>query len=152
VNQPVSSISTLLSVIVITKNEQNNIGDCLRGVDFAQERVVIDSGSTDQTVQIAKSLGSVVVQFDDWPGFGPQKNRALDVASGQWVLSLDADERVSPALAQEMWSRSRLPSRDSHSFVVCGSAIVAGPLIMCCDFSNAVRHDLAMIWCMKACF
>jgi glycosyltransferase involved in cell wall biosynthesis len=76
---------------------------------------VIDSGSTDQTVQIAKSLGSVVVQFDDWPGFGPQKNRALDVASGQWVLSLDADERVSPALAQEILSVLQQAQHDVES-------------------------------------
>jgi glycosyltransferase involved in cell wall biosynthesis len=60
--------------------------------------VVVDSGSTDDTVQIAQSYGARVTQTADWPGFGPQKNRALDLATGDWVFSIDADERVTPAL------------------------------------------------------
>jgi glycosyltransferase involved in cell wall biosynthesis len=91
-----------LSVIVITRNERANIADCLLSVDFADEVVVVDNASTDGTAEIAKSLGAKVTVQSDWPGFGPQKNRALDLACGDWVLSLDADERVTPALRDEI--------------------------------------------------
>ncbi len=87
---------------MITKNEANNIGDCLRSVRFADQVVVLDSGSTDETVQIARSMGADVSISPDWQGFGVQKNRALDAATGDWVLSLDADERVTPELSQEI--------------------------------------------------
>lgn len=90
-----------LSVIIITKNEAHCIGDCLRSVSFADEVIVLDSGSSDETVNICQSLGARV-ESADWPGFGPQKNRALDYASGDWVLSLDADEIVSDALRDEI--------------------------------------------------
>ncbi|QUS39273.1 glycosyltransferase family 2 protein [Tardiphaga alba] len=85
-----------LSLIVITKNEEASIGRCLASVDFADEIIVVDSGSTDRTVAIAESLGAKVVATPDWPGFGPQKARALDLARGAWVLSLDADEWIEP--------------------------------------------------------
>nr|WP_319563413.1 glycosyltransferase family 2 protein [uncultured Rhodoferax sp.] len=91
-----------LSVIVITHNEQANIGDCLKGLDFADEIIVVDSSSTDQTADIARRLGAQVHVTPDWPGFGPQKNRALALAKGQWVLSLDADERVTQELRHEI--------------------------------------------------
>jgi glycosyltransferase involved in cell wall biosynthesis len=87
-----------LSVILITNNEAHNIGGCLESVAFADEVVVVDSGSTDGTVALAQSRGARVVSTSDWPGFGPQKNRALDYATGDWVLSIDADERVTPEL------------------------------------------------------
>ena len=88
-----------LSVIVITRNEVHRLADCLASVSFADERIVVDHGSQDGTAELARSLGARVLQTDDWPGFGPQKNRALDLATGRWVLSLDADERVTPELA-----------------------------------------------------
>lgn len=91
-----------LSVIIITKNEAHNIGECLDSVAFADEWIVVDSGSTDATCEIAHSKGAHVVRTDDWPGFGPQKNRALDLATKNWVLSIDADERVTPELADEI--------------------------------------------------
>lgn len=91
-----------LSVIIITCNEADNIVDCLASVEFADERIVLDSGSTDGTVELARAAGARVESTTDWPGFGPQKNRALDLAQGEWVLSLDADERVTPALAAEI--------------------------------------------------
>lgn len=90
-----------LSVIIITKNEAVNIQACLDSVRFAQEWIVVDSGSTDDTVAIAKAVGATVIETD-WPGFGPQKQRALEAASGDWILSLDADERITPELAQEI--------------------------------------------------
>ena len=91
-----------LSVIIITKNEAANIEACLDSVAFAQQIVVLDSGSTDATTQIARSKGAEVHCVDDWPGFGAQKNRALSLATADWVLSLDADERVSDELAAEI--------------------------------------------------
>jgi glycosyltransferase involved in cell wall biosynthesis len=91
-----------LSVIVITKNEERAIARCLESVRFADELVVVDSGSTDHTVEICKRLGARMEVTQDWPGFGPQKNRALALATGDWVLSVDADEWVSPALADEI--------------------------------------------------
>ena len=91
-----------LSVIIITRNEAANIAACLESVAFAHEVVVVDSGSTDGTVEIARARGAKVVGTSDWPGFGPQKNRALDLATSPWVLSLDADERVSAQLAAQI--------------------------------------------------
>jgi glycosyltransferase involved in cell wall biosynthesis len=91
-----------LSLIVISKNEEASIGRCLRSAAFADEMVVVDNGSTDKTVEIARTLGARVIETADWPGFGPQKNRALDAAAGDWVLSLDADEWIEPALANEI--------------------------------------------------
>ncbi len=88
-----------LSVTIITKNEAHRIERCLRSVAFADEVIVVDSGSTDGTVEIARGLGARVV-VTDWPGFGPQKNRALDLATGDWILSLDADEVVDDDLRQ----------------------------------------------------
>lgn len=89
-----------LSVIIITKNEAANILACLESASFADEFVVVDSGSTDDTVALARNFGAQVLVTEDWPGFGVQKNRALDMATGDWVLSLDADERVTPELAE----------------------------------------------------
>lgn len=91
-----------LSVIIITKDEAANIEACLASVAFAQQVIVLDSGSTDATTQIARSKGADVHCVDDWQGFGRQKNRALSFATGEWVLSVDADERVSEELAGEI--------------------------------------------------
>lgn len=85
-----------LSLIVITKNEEAAIARCLGSVAFADEIIVVDSGSTDRTVEIARGLGARVTVTPDWPGFGAQKNRALDLARSDWVLSLDADEWIDP--------------------------------------------------------
>lgn len=90
--------SPRLSVVVITKNEAHRIERCLRSVAFADEVIVLDSGSTDDTVAIARRTGARVERTPDWPGFGPQKNRALALAGGDWVFSIDADEEVTPAL------------------------------------------------------
>jgi glycosyltransferase involved in cell wall biosynthesis len=90
-----------LSIIVITKNEAANIGACLDSVAFADEIVVVDDSSTDGTAAIAAAKGARVLdrKFD---GFGAQKAFALSQAAGDWVLSIDADERATPALAAEI--------------------------------------------------
>jgi glycosyltransferase involved in cell wall biosynthesis len=86
---------------VIAKNEEANIGPCLDGLAFCDERIVVDAGSSDRTVELAQQKGARVVTHA-WQGFGAQKNFALSLAQGEWVLSIDADERVSPALAREI--------------------------------------------------
>lgn len=92
-----------ISVAIITKNEAEDIGACLASVaGWTQEVVVVDSGSTDGTQEICRRAGATLIETADWPGFGPQKNRALDACSGDWILSLDADESVPPALRDEI--------------------------------------------------
>ncbi len=92
-----------LSVILITRNEEANLDDCLASLEgIAQQIVVVDTNSSDRTLEIAQSHGATISQPCDWPGFGPQKNRALDLATEDWVLSLDADERLTPALKSEI--------------------------------------------------
>lgn len=91
----------MLSVIVITKNEAQHIGRCLASVAWADEIIVLDSGSSDDTVAICKQFSNQVFSTD-WPGFGPQKQRTLEKAKHDWVLSIDADEEVSAALKAEI--------------------------------------------------
>jgi len=89
-----------LSVIVITKNEAPRLRRCLASVAFADEIVVVDSGSTDGTQALARELGARVIETPDWPGFGRQKQRALEAATAPWVLCLDADEWLNADAAQ----------------------------------------------------
>lgn len=91
----------MLSVIIIAKNEEANIARCLESVQFADEIIVLDSGSTDKTIEIAKRYTDKVY-LTDWHGYGIQKQRALDKASGDWVLNLDADETISAELQEEI--------------------------------------------------
>jgi glycosyltransferase involved in cell wall biosynthesis len=90
-----------LSVIIITKNEQDNIEDCLESVKWAEEIIIVDSGSTDKTEAICRKFTDNFY-VKDWPGFGIQKQRSLELASREWVLSIDADERVTPELKSEI--------------------------------------------------
>lgn len=104
-----------LSVIIITKNEAANIQACLDSVSFANQWIIVDSGSTDDTVELARSSGATVIETDDWPGFGPQKNRALDAAQGEWVLSIDADERIPEALRDEILAAIDAPAHAAYA-------------------------------------
>lgn len=90
-----------VSLVVITLNEEKNIERCLRSVPFVSEVVVVDSGSTDKTVEIARKLGAKVI-VEKWRGFGPQRIFAGEQANSDWVLFLDADEALSPELAREI--------------------------------------------------
>ena len=91
-----------LSVIIIAQDEADRIEPCLQSVaNWADEIIVLDSGSSDNTVEIARRYTNKVFETD-WPGYGPQKQRALEKANCDWVLSIDADERVSPELRQDI--------------------------------------------------
>ncbi len=92
---------TRLTVTVITHNEGHHVAGALESVAWADEIVVVDSGSSDDTVAIAGRYATRVVQHQ-WTGYGTQKNYAADLASHDWILSIDADERVAPALADEI--------------------------------------------------
>lgn len=91
-----------ISAIVITLNEEKNIGACLASLNFVDEIVVVDSGSTDRTEAICASNPLVRFFRQAWLGYGPQKNFALSLASHEWVLSIDADEVVPSDLADEI--------------------------------------------------
>ena len=92
---------TTLAALVITFDEEDRIADCLASVAFADEILVVDSGSTDRTVAIAHASGARVI-VRDWPGYAAQKNYASEQVAADWILSVDADERVTPELAREI--------------------------------------------------
>jgi glycosyltransferase involved in cell wall biosynthesis len=95
-----------ISLVVIAFNEAADLGRCLDSVDFASEKIVVDCGSDDDTRTVALAHGALVVE-QDWLGFGAQRNFASGVAANDWILSLDADEALTPALAHEL--QERLP-------------------------------------------
>ncbi|HVG27597.1 MAG TPA: glycosyltransferase family 2 protein [Acidobacteriaceae bacterium] len=104
----------LLSVAIITLNEEANLERTLASVAFADEIVVVDSGSTDRTVEIARAAGARVTERL-WPGFSAQKNFAISQCTGTWVLSLDADEELSPELQRQMQTMLRSnPPADAY--------------------------------------
>lgn len=103
----------MLTVIIITKNEESNIRRCLESVRFADEIIVVDSGSTDNTLAIAHEYTDQVHQTD-WQGYGIQKQRALAKATGDWILNLDADESVSTELRAEILERIADESADAY--------------------------------------
>jgi glycosyltransferase involved in cell wall biosynthesis len=90
-----------LSVVIISQNEETYIQRCIASVAWADEILVVDSGSTDRTPELARSLGAKVLHHP-WQGYGPQKNWAFDRCRGEWILSLDADEVVTAGLAEEI--------------------------------------------------
>lgn len=122
-----------LSLIVITRNEEASIARCLRSAAFVDETVVVDNGSTDKTVAIARSLGARVIETPDWPGFGPQKNRALDAATGDWVLSLDADEWLEPLVADEI--RAALGRGEADGYAMPRRSRFCGRVVRHCGWS-----------------
>jgi glycosyltransferase involved in cell wall biosynthesis len=129
-NEPSTSLEVAaavrLSAIIITRNEAGNIGECLDSVAFCDERIVVDCGSSDGTLLIAKEKGARVA-FHEWKGFGPQKGYALSLAHGDWVLSIDADERVTPELAVEM--RGAIQETEADGFELLRSSTFCGATI-----------------------
>ena len=93
-----------LACVVITKNEEANIHDCLASVGWVAERIVVDAESADRTADLARSAGGKVI-VRPWPGFGPQKNYGIEQTAAEWILILDADERVPAPLRDEILSQ-----------------------------------------------
>lgn len=91
-----------LSIGILTKNEERMIGECVRSALFADEIIVLDSGSTDNTLAIAQSLGAKTFISHDWQGFAVQRNRLLSHATGDYIFFLDADEIITPELRDEI--------------------------------------------------
>ena len=104
-----------LSLCVITRDAAGEIADCLASATFAAEVVVVDSGSRDDTVEIARRCGARVI-VRDWPGFGVQKNFAVGAAAHDWVLCLDADERVTPGMAASIADAMAAPRAGAYAF------------------------------------
>lgn len=123
----------MLSVIVIVKNEEGNLRRCLSSVQWADEIIVLDSGSSDNSVAVAKEFTKHVYQTD-WQGYGIQKQRALDRATGIWVLNLDADESVSEELRQAICSVIEQDKADAYRI----------PIIL-----NFYDRPLYYSWCPK---
>lgn len=107
-----------LSVAIITLNAASQLEACLQSVRFADDIVVVDSGSTDGTPALAERCGARVVQ-QDWLGFGPQKQFAVEAARHDWVLCLDADERVTPELQAAIENALKSPSTAAFQFPRC---------------------------------
>ena len=105
--------SPSLTVVIVAKNEARNITECVASASFADEVVVLDSGSTDPTAALAARAGARVVQTD-WPGYGPQVARGFRLATTDWVLSLDADERIGAELRGEILAAIRSPDFDGY--------------------------------------
>jgi glycosyltransferase involved in cell wall biosynthesis len=107
-----------LSVVLITHNAVAQLPECLASVAFADEVVVVDSGSGDGTAEVATRYGARVVE-KEWLGFGPQKQFAVEQAAHDWVLCLDADERVSPELAASMVRALQAPAAQVYRMARC---------------------------------
>jgi glycosyltransferase involved in cell wall biosynthesis len=97
----ISRTNNKLSIFILTKNEERNIGACIKSAEFADEIIILDSGSIDKTEQIARKFG-VPFYHSDWKGGGLQRNKAIKLCKYEWIFSLDADERITPALAKEI--------------------------------------------------
>ena len=91
-----------LTIAVLTKNEAHRIRTCLKSADFADQRIVVDSGSTDMTCELARAEGAEVFDYPDWQGFAIQRNRLLRHAIGDYIFFLDADEVITPELKNEL--------------------------------------------------
>ncbi len=129
-----------LTVITITRDEERNIADCLESVRWADQIVVVDSGSKDRTVELARRHTSDVYGIV-WEGYGHARNFALDHAAGPWILWLDADERVTPELAEEIQELVKRDEKECSGYLVARRAYFLGKWIKHCGWypSRVVR-------------
>lgn len=113
-----------ISVALITRNEHRNIRDCLRSVAWADEVVAVDQASMDGTAEAARAEGARVITAPEWRGFGQQKILAVDACTGDWILSLDADERIPAKLAGEI--RAAVATAKVEAFEIARSSSFCG--------------------------
>lgn len=118
-------INNSISAIIIAKNEAKMIKDCLKSLDFVSEIVLIDTGSNDETVKIAKTFGAKVYQFKGG-GFSQWRNEGLKRSTGDWVFYIDCDERVSPALKSEILSIASNPDHKYGCYAIPRLNVVFG--------------------------
>ena len=123
-----------LSVIIIVKDAASDIQACLESVKWADEIIILDSGSRDNTLEICRQYTQNIFS-SDWPGFGVQKNRALDKAQGKWVLSLDADEALSPGLIEEIKQIIFSAAVSSEAYAIKRVSFFSGKKIRYGDWS-----------------
>lgn len=120
-----------LSVTLIVKNEEQNLAECLETVKWADEIVVLDAGSDDKTLEIARQYTDKVHTISDWQGYGVQRQRLQSLSSGDWILMLDADERLTPELTQEIQKVLKQDNRNT---------VYALPRLSWC-FGKFIRHS-----------
>jgi (heptosyl)LPS beta-1,4-glucosyltransferase len=121
-----------ISVIIITKDEEKNISDCLKSVEWADEIIIVDAESSDKTIELAKVFTNKIF-IRKWEGYVPQKKYALSLASNEWVLSVDADERITPELKNEILNIS---SGDSDSYKIRRKNFLLNKEITSCGWGN----------------
>lgn len=109
----------MLSVIIITKNEATTIERCLQSIQWVDEIIILDSGSTDQTCAIAARYTQKIYTAEDWQGYGIQKERALQQATGDWILNLDADESVDEVLKEAILQAIASNEADAYRIPIC---------------------------------
>jgi len=114
-----------LAVITLTLNEERNIGDCLDSVRWADELIVVDSGSTDRTLEIARTYTDRIVTVV-WEGYGAARNRGIEASRAEWILWLDADERVTPELATEIREILGVASPEVDGYAIARRAYFLG--------------------------
>ncbi|MGD9153127.1 MAG: glycosyltransferase family 2 protein [Gammaproteobacteria bacterium] len=126
-----------ISAIVLTKNEEDRIAKCLQSLDWVDEIIVFDSGSTDQTCEIAKKFDAKVFVQPNWEGFGRQRELAQEKATGDWILMIDADEEVSPDLRHEIQAKLSDNVLDT-AYVIPRSSWVFGRQLKHCWYPDYV--------------
>ncbi len=133
----------MISAVIITKNEEENIKDCLQGLSWCDEVIVIDDNSTDRTQEIARKAGAKVFARALNKDFAGQRNYGLEKAEGEWVLFVDADERVSQALWYEIMSRTNDPGNQIAGFYVRRTDVLWGKELRHGEIGNVKLLRLA---------
>jgi glycosyltransferase involved in cell wall biosynthesis len=129
---------TPISIVMIVKNEAKIIRPCLKAAAWADEIVVLDTGSTDSTPQVCAEMGAKVYQLDKWEGFGKARQKAVSYASNDWIFSVDADEIVSPELKADIQRHCR-DGFDFDAYRVPSKIYYLGKRINFCRWKNEVH-------------
>lgn len=144
----------MITATVIVKNGQRKLRDVLQALQGFNEVLIFDSGSTDQTLKIAKTFSNVSIYQRPFEGFGPAHNQAAELAKNDWILSIDADEVISEALAEEILNlkldpKMSTPFHSTTTSMENGSSGVVGIQKSISGFTIANRRSFLKQWCMK---